>query len=155
MIYLNKSYFFGCFYTHFFSPLTLSPPLTPSHYTRRSTRSASVLMDVFPSSAGGLRPPGAWSRRGLKPPSVCRLSRSLAATSASPSIAAIAKQTRHGASTAATRELCGARAVCEGSQTHTHTHNHTHTHTHTRIQPRCCLMIPSYQNWHHDPLSPK
>lgn len=96
-----------------------SPLLTALHYTRRSTRAAKVLMDVLPSSAGGLQPPGASSCRGLKPPSVCRLSRSLAAASASPSITTIAKPTRHGASTAATRELYGARSVCGGSHTHT------------------------------------
>jgi len=114
------------------------PLLTALHYTRRSTRSAKVLMDVVPSSVGGLRPPGAWSCRRLKPPSVCRLSRSLAAASASPSIATITKPTRHGANTAATLELCGARSFCEGSQTCTNTPTHTHTHTHihtAKMQP--------------------
>lgn len=110
---------FCCTFSHTPSN-TLLLSSTASHYTRRSMRTAKVLMDVFPSSAGGLWPPGSSSCCGLKPPSVCCLSRSLATVSASPSIATIAKPTRHGASTAATRELYGARSVCGGSFTHTY-----------------------------------
>lgn len=49
------------------------------------------------------------------PPSVCRLALTLATASASPNVTAIAKPTRHGASTAATREPHGARSVCGGT----------------------------------------
>lgn len=89
-------------------------PLTVSRYTRRSARAARVLTDALPGSAGGSRPPRSSSCRGARPPSVCRLALTLATASASPSVAAIAKPTRHGASTAATREPRGARSVCGG-----------------------------------------
>lgn len=118
-----------------------TPPclLAAFPYTRRSTRAASVLMVAFPGSAGGQRPPTLWSCLGPKPPSVCCLSRSLATARASASITTTAKPTRHGASTAVTRELYGARSVCGGS--HTHLYKHTHTPL-TILQPRAPQSPP-------------
>lgn len=43
--------------------------LAALRYTRRSTRTANVLMDAYPGSAGGLRLSTSWSCCGAKPPS--------------------------------------------------------------------------------------